>query len=328
MVGNFCKPPFQGGKFSLKLLALFAGFIFLFALAASCVLTEFASASVAPETDTTGIQPAITRIEGSNGEATGTSAEIALKVCEAAGSTADVPKYNDTETIVLARSDDFADSMSATGLAGVLEAPILLTDTDELSDTAKTTIETLKPKNIYIIGGTSAVSANVESAVKNLSGIENVKRVWGNEYYDTSVECANEIKTLANEKNVEFSGDVIIAYGQNFQDALSMSSFAYRYNVPILLTTPGNTANERSLTNEQQQAIKSMATSASTIYVPGGIGAVSEGTLANIKSSAKGVARIWGETGFDTSNEIAKYFTSDAGNNKLSASTTVIANGA
>ena len=326
MDGNLLKNHVQrNGKFHLL---IFASAVILATLVICFVLGQSASATTTPENDPTGIQPVITRIEGSNGEATGTSAEIALKVCEAADSTADVPKYNDTETIVLARSDDFADSMSATGLAGVLEAPILLTDTDELSDTAKTTIETLHPKNIYIIGGTSAVSAGVEEAVKNLGGIENVKRVWGEEYYDTSVECANEIKEVAAQKNVEFSGDVIVAYGQNFQDALSMSSFAYRYNVPILLTTPGNSANERNLTNEQQQAIKSMSTSASTVYVPGGTGAVSDSTLANVQSSASQVKRIWGETGFDTSNEIARYFTSSEGGNKLSASTTVIANGA
>ncbi len=52
-------------------------------------------------------------------------------------------------------------------LPGVLEAPILLTDTNELSSTAKTTIETLKPKNIYIIGGTSVMSVSIIDKVKN-----------------------------------------------------------------------------------------------------------------------------------------------------------------
>lgn len=50
------------------------------------------------------------------------------------------------EWVIIARDDDFADAMSATGLAGVLNAPIVLTDRNSLSDAVARAVQTLGAK--------------------------------------------------------------------------------------------------------------------------------------------------------------------------------------
>ena len=71
----------------------------------------------------------ITRLSGE------TSAETAQAIALATFSKAD--------TAILATDNGFADAMSATGLAGALDAPILLTGRDELSPAARDAIERL-----------------------------------------------------------------------------------------------------------------------------------------------------------------------------------------
>lgn len=228
--------------------------------------------------------------------------------------------FDKSEWAILARMDDFADAMSATGLAGVLAAPIILTDRNSLSAAAAAELTRLGVKNVYIIGGKGAMPGAFESQLAALGVTGTVQRVYGSEYFDTSVECAKKIS--------EHGGSItraIVAYGQNFQDALSISSYAYKYHVPILLETPGATSAERSLTQDALNLLNTTYASAA-IYVPGGPGAVSVASVEGVfGASLRGGKRIYGQTGYDTSNELATYF---VGTGELSAATACIATGA
>ena len=114
------------------------------------------------------------------------------------------------------------------------------------------------------------------------------------------------------------NGDAIVAMSSNFQDALSISSFAYKYKVPIFLETNGN---ERELPSAAREAIENQK---GAIYVPGGPGAVPTSSVESVFGEDR-VVRIFGEDGYDTSNQIATYMVN---NNLLSANTVCIASGA
>src|SRR5471030_2713762 len=58
-----------------------------------------------------------------------------------------------SKDVVLVTGEGYADAVSASALAKQLNAPILLTTTNELSADAKTALDTLKPTNVYIVGG-------------------------------------------------------------------------------------------------------------------------------------------------------------------------------
>lgn len=229
--------------------------------------------------------------------------------------------FSSSSTAVLARGDDFADAMSATGLAGALEggkgAPILLTDRNSLSKATLDELRRLGVKTVYLIGGEVAIKKKVADDLT--SAKFEVKRIAGNESYDTSVLCAKEILKL----DPKATSKAIVAYSQNFQDALSISSFAYKYHVPIFLQTYGKDSSQRELTKEATSLLKDTWGKA-TIYVPGGDGAVATSTVEGVFGSGR-VVRKFGNTGYDTSNELATYFVKEG---LLSTDTVVFASGA
>ncbi len=217
--------------------------------------------------------------------------------------------FESSETAILARMDDFADALGASGLAGTLNCPILLTGSSELSEAAAKEMERLGVKQVYIIGGTGALFEQIDDDLNDL-GIEST-RVWGEYAWDTSLACAKAIEGLGGNENSE----AIIAMSSNFQDALSISSYAYQYQVPLILQT-----DETELTSD---AIKFINDTDGTIYVPGGTGAVPESSVEGV-FTGRTIQRLWGYDGYDTSNQIASYMTNEG---LLSANTVAIASG-
>lgn len=205
---------------------------------------------------------------------------------------------------VLARNDDFADSMSATGLAGVLDAPILLTSQSYLSHSTLSELKRLGVRTVYLIGGEVALpAASIEPGLR-AAGVTDIRRVAGSSASDTSLECAEAIASLKQNPS-EPLDKIIVATPTTFEDAISMSSFAYAYRVPILLQSDGANVHERSLSDEAKGFVSSHGRNA-TVFVPGGVNAVSwesaEGTFG------KRVVRLTeGTTAYDTSNYIANY---------------------
>lgn len=219
-----------------------------------------------------------------------------------------------SEWVVIARDDDFADAMSATGLAGVLNAPIVLTDRYSLSDAAARAVQTLGAKKAYIIGGTGAIPGDIEGSLATF-GCQTQDRIFGYDSWDTSTECAKKIA----EHGGNSDGNAVVAMSTNFQDALSISSYAYKYQVPIFLET--DEAHGRQLTEAAVSAIKELS---GTIYVPGGNGAVPQASVEEVFGKQR-VVRLSGWDGYDTSNQIATYMVERG---LLSPSTICLASGA
>lgn len=195
------------------------------------------------------------------------------------------------EWVVIARSDDFQDAMSATALAGAIDCPILLTERTTTSQEIVAETYRLGAKNAYVIGGTVALPAEVESDLKQIN-VEST-RIAGENAWDTSVKCAKAVASFGNKAG----RDVIIATSVNFQDALSISGFAFKYGVPIFLTDA-----EGKLPSEANDTIMELG---GTVYVAGGTVVVPR-TTAEVAYGTR-VQRIWGEDGYDTSNQIANY---------------------
>ena len=85
--------------------------------------------------------------------------------------------------------------MSATGLAGALDAPILLTSRNELSSCTAQTVKELGATRAYIIGGTGAVSY---ASVEGTFSTNNIVRLSDQDGYDTSNQIAPYM--VANNK--------------------------------------------------------------------------------------------------------------------------------
>ncbi|MFG6495377.1 cell wall-binding repeat-containing protein [Fictibacillus sp. UD] len=130
-------------------------------------------------------------------------------------------------TVVLSNYLAFADALTAGPLAYKQNAPVLLTQPASLTAMTKTEITRLKAKKVFVVGGEGSVSENVVSQLKQM-GIA-VERIGGKDRFEVS---ANIAKKLSNK------GSAVVANGLNFPDALSISPYASRNELPILLTKP------------------------------------------------------------------------------------------
>lgn len=125
-----------------------------------------------------------------------------------------------------------ADGLSASGLSGAINAPILLTETKNLP---QYTINSLKGvKNVYIVGGTGVVSNEVENKIKSM-GIY-VKRVFGSNRFSTSIAVANEINSIKTVTELYYVNGLI---GE--ADAMSIAPVAARSGNPVVLTNGATT---------------------------------------------------------------------------------------
>jgi putative cell wall-binding protein len=184
-----------------------------------------------------------TRIKGD------TRYDTMKKIIEAAY-TSDGKWVNAAEAVI-ASGDNFPDALAANGLAGTLNngygAPVILTKKGALSSQAKTILEKMQVQHVYIMGGTAAVSQDVENAISDMRIA--VTRVAGADRQETSMKAFSLVS--GNWYKNFGTHSVIIATGANYADALSIAPFAYQTGTPIVLTKSDGT-----LTDAQVNAIK------------------------------------------------------------------------
>jgi putative cell wall-binding protein len=135
------------------------------------------------------------------------------------------------ETVVLAREDDYPDALAGTPLAYALDAPILLTDPEELSPDTKAALTTFGTRKIIILGSTKAISAGIENDLKQN---HSVTRIGGEDRYETAAAIARSMQQI----DAVQPGKAILVNGLNFPDALAVSSPAAYNRTPVLLTAP------------------------------------------------------------------------------------------
>ena len=192
--------------------------------------------------------------------------------------------WDKANTVVLARGDNFPDALAGTPLAYKLNAPILLTKKNELTEETKNELVRLGAKNVVILGGTGAVSNTVATSVRDM-GME-VKRIAGANRFETA-------KLIANEMGSSFSTAVVVN-GYGFPDALAIAPYAARNGIPILLTEKGYIPGPT----------KTILNSASKTIVVGGTAVVNQ----NLLKAMPNATRISGATRYETAYKIGTQF--------------------
>lgn len=195
--------------------------------------------------------------------------------------------------VVVATGADFADALSASGLAGSLGGPIILTTPNSLPAQVESDIRRLAPTRIIIVGGQRAVSAGVESSLKGI--VANVTRIGGVNRYDTAAKIAAEV---IKREGAGARARVYIARGDVFADALSLSPYAYRGKSPVLLTM------SRSIPAQTRAA---MSGKFGTMIVGGGTAAVSTSVESQLRSYVSSSVRVAGSDRFETAVKAADY---------------------
>ncbi len=138
-------------------------------------------------------------------------------------------------TVVLATGANFPDALTASGLAGAYEAPLLLTPQAAAPASLLAEIATLDPVNVIIVGGEAAVSAHVRDQLEDAG--YTVERLAGGDRYETARAVAYRIMDVMDVAG-SFRQEAFFVRGDAFPDALAVAPHAYARKVPILLVRP------------------------------------------------------------------------------------------
>lgn len=125
--------------------------------------------------------------------------------------------------------------LCASILASQINSPILLTKYNKIDNKTIEEIKRLETEKVYIIGGKSVIHKNVENQLKE-NNLE-IERINGKDRYETSVQIANKINSISNEK----CDEVIVVNGQEtLVDAISIAPVGGSKNIPIILSKRDN----------------------------------------------------------------------------------------
>jgi len=209
------------------------------------------------------------------------------------------PKWAGVTDVVLASGEDRAqpDALTAAGLAGTLDAPLLLVQSASLNSQVRNALNQMPAGvDVHIVGGAASVSARVMSQINGLPNVGTVDRISGKNRYGTAAAVARRMNTelgSAMPETVIFvNGNVPAA----MFDALTASAVSAKQHFPVLLVT------DKSVPGETASVLRDVTLT--DRYIVGGpvrVGASVQSALG-IPSSK----RIFGSNRFATASEVAK----------------------
>ncbi len=142
-------------------------------------------------------------------------------------------------TAVVASGEVFADALVAGAFAARGKHPVLLTPPEELHASAATYLRELKVEHVVLMGGTAALSTQVETSIEAL-GIR-VTRLAGIDRFDTAVQAAKLVTGRyqgSSGQNCFTAQRVGLARARVPFDAFSAGPLLARICAPLLLTNP------------------------------------------------------------------------------------------
>ncbi len=198
--------------------------------------------------------------------------------------------------VFISTGANFPDALSAAAAAAGLGAPLILSAPEGLSGATVSEIKRLRPKAVYIVGGTGAVSKKVEQQATAAAGVK-ASRVEGGNRYSTSQRLVDRFFTRA-----DFA---VIATGSGFADALAASGVAGAKQAPVILVDGAKGSVPASVISQ----LTKLGTK--TVLIAGGAGAVSVGIENQLKNAGLRVDRKGGADRYATAALInAAYFPS------------------
>jgi putative cell wall-binding protein len=157
-------------------------------------------------------------------------------------------RYDTADRVYLATGVDFPDALTGAALAAARDdGPVLLALRDSLPTATATQLARLRPREIVILGGVSAVSDAVAQQASSAADGASITRLAGPERFSTAAAIAAQLPP---------TDLVYLATGLNFPDALTGTPAAALTRSPVLLTTrdvlPAVTDRELERHNPQQ----------------------------------------------------------------------------
>ncbi len=171
-------------------------------------------------------------------------------------------------TVLVATGENYADATGGAPLAAGFGWPVLLANPNE-----DIVLMPYEAEGAAILGGTAAVSSEVEAALQFEFGAKNAVRLAGDNRYETSAEVA----VYGVENGLRWDG-VGITTGSSFPDALTGGALLGRQG-SVMLLTPST-----SLSAPAANLLSANKMGIDTVYYFGGTVAVSDSVKAAAES--------------------------------------------
>lgn len=134
-----------------------------------------------------------------------------------------------SNVVVLVNSSNPIYGIIATPLATTFEAPILITNNNNMNSDVLEEFKRLKPEKVIILGDRELVSKNIANVIKTATGTK-IERIFGKTPSELSYSVANYMNTM-----VKSSKAYIVSITNGVADALTISSKAGEEKSPILV---------------------------------------------------------------------------------------------
>lgn len=209
--------------------------------------------------------------------------------------------YSRCSRAVVVGGEAWPDALTAAGLAGVWDCPIVLTEPDHLSQSARSVLSDLKVSQVTVLGGPDSVSDAALSDIRGM-GIA-AERIGGSDRYAVQNAAYSQLR---DSWGTEY---LFIASGAVFPDALTSSPAAFKTKSPIFLCDSNG-----NLTDYQKSLLSTAAKEGryKRIVIAGGPNSVSTSTESFAKQLA-GITggdctRLGGSDRYEVSANAAEWF--------------------
>lgn len=232
--------------------------------------TSVISADIA--TQLTAIGMTVTRIAGDTRYATANAVAGQVRT----NNSGVIGSFGGYRTAFLANGNNFPDALAASSWAYRNKHPLFLTNGTSVDADTVAAMIAAGVQQVIILGGTSAVSAEVATAVAGVSGVLATVRVSGDTRYDTATALATTLATV----DADYKTRAMLVSGTNFPDALAAAQLAGMDDsyalIPVTSPLPAAvstwvTANQSTLT---------------TIRAIGGTEAIPADVVTEVKTGA------------------------------------------
>ena len=200
---------------------------------------------------------------------------------------------NGSDTVIVATMDSYYDALTAASLAGIKNCPILLTDPETLSPETASLIGRLGVSKAYIVGGPSAVSLDVEQQISDLSGVNEVERLWGDYARDTAMAIYRE-----GTREGAWGDTAIVCTVNSYLDGLAASPYSFAKGAPIFLVNSDLVLEDDALSAIASGGFKK-------VIVMGGTSAVSSAIGTQLFGVVNNISRMAGDDAYETARLFA-----------------------
>lgn len=202
------------------------------------------------------------------------------------------------KAVILASGEHEMVPLIANGLAGALDAPILLTQNESVPDITAQELNRLNPQTVYVLnGGTLDVDAITKEATSSVPSAS-VEVLEG----ENVCSLSWSIFQYGEEKGL-WGSDVALTYDGCLGDLVSLSPYLFSNKCPVLV---------KEASSEIPEWMLDAALSAKEVLVVGGYKSFTEEALEPIAKSAGQVTRFVGEGPYDANEKIDNWISQHA----------------